>query len=150
GPCHARGRQRDRLLHRPGRVQPGGDRSLAGPFRRRAVRRTLHAAMGRRPPALDRQAGDLRVPDPRPLADRRRFRRPAARGTDVAIAGPDRVPGGGRGLLGAEYPRTYHLPDSPGAAACDGIQRDLSWLDGELVVTEKLDGGNLIFTRDAM
>jgi RNA ligase len=50
----------------------------------------------------------------------------------------------------AEYPRTYHLPDSPGAAASDPIQRDLSWLDGELVVTEKLDGGNLIFTRDAM
>ena len=30
------------------------------------------------------------------------------------------------------------------------MQHDLSWLDGELVVTEKLDGGNLTFTRDAM
>ena len=49
-----------------------------------------------------------------------------------------------------KYPRTFHLPDSPGATADDRIQPDLSWLDGELVVTEKLDGGNLTFTRDAM
>ena len=48
------------------------------------------------------------------------------------------------------YPRTFHLPDSPGAIAGDEIQQDLSWLDGELVVTEKLDGGNLTFTRDTM
>jgi hypothetical protein len=49
-----------------------------------------------------------------------------------------------------KYPRTYHLPDSPGATSDDRIQHDLSWLDGELVVTEKMDGGNLTFTRDAM
>ena len=49
-----------------------------------------------------------------------------------------------------KYPRTLHLPDSPGATNDDRVQRDLSWLDGELVVTEKLDGGNLTFTRDAM
>jgi hypothetical protein len=49
-----------------------------------------------------------------------------------------------------EYPRTFHLPDSPGATSDDKIQNDLTWLDGELVVTEKLDGGNLTFTRDAM
>ncbi|MFI5494596.1 RNA ligase family protein [Actinoplanes sp. NPDC051859] len=49
-----------------------------------------------------------------------------------------------------KYPRTFHLPDSPGASADDKVQPDLSWLDGELVVTEKLDGGNLTFTRDAM
>jgi len=49
-----------------------------------------------------------------------------------------------------KYPRTCHLPDSPGAGAGDRVQPDLSWLDGELVVTEKLDGGNLTFTRDAM
>jgi hypothetical protein len=48
-----------------------------------------------------------------------------------------------------EYPRTLHLPDSPGAPA-DRIQPDLSWLDGELVVTEKLDGTFLVFTRDAV
>ena len=47
-----------------------------------------------------------------------------------------------------KYPRTFHLPDSPGATADDRIQHDLSWLDGELVVTEKMDGGNLTFTRD--
>jgi hypothetical protein len=70
----------------------------------------------------------------------------------------------------ARYPRTYHLPGSPGAVPFpapgppDGadsgglaratagadVQHDLSWLDGEVVVTEKLDGGNLTFTRDAM
>lgn len=55
------------------------------------------------------------------------------------------VAGGAR-----KYPRTFHLPDSPGATADDKVQHDLSWLDGELVVTEKLDGGNLTFTRDAM
>jgi RNA ligase len=49
-----------------------------------------------------------------------------------------------------KYPRTYHLPDSPGATKDDRVQHDLSWLDGELVVTEKLDGGNLTFTRDEM
>ena len=49
-----------------------------------------------------------------------------------------------------KYPRTLHLPDSPGATDDDKIQHDLSWFDGELVVTEKLDGGNLTFTRDAM
>jgi hypothetical protein len=49
-----------------------------------------------------------------------------------------------------KYPRTFHLPDSPGATQDDKVQHDLSWLDGELVVTEKLDGGNLTFTRDSM
>ncbi|WP_250027452.1 RNA ligase family protein [Paractinoplanes maris] len=48
------------------------------------------------------------------------------------------------------YPRTHHLPGSPGATGDDPVQSDLSWLDRELVVTEKLDGGNLTFTRDAM
>ncbi|MEU4687665.1 RNA ligase family protein [Actinoplanes sp. NPDC023714] len=49
-----------------------------------------------------------------------------------------------------KYPRTFHLPGSPGATSDDRVQHDLSWLDGELVVTEKMDGGNLTFTRDAM
>jgi RNA ligase len=48
------------------------------------------------------------------------------------------------------YPRTFHLPDSPGACDGDDVQHDLSWLDGELVVTEKLDGGSLTFTRDTV
>ncbi|WP_250001927.1 RNA ligase family protein [Actinoplanes sp. M2I2] len=49
-----------------------------------------------------------------------------------------------------KYPRTHHLPGSPGARGGGPVQSDLSWLDGELVVTEKLDGGNLTFTRDAI
>jgi hypothetical protein len=56
----------------------------------------------------------------------------------------------GRPVGDGKYPRTFHLPDSPGATSDDRIQHDLSWLDGELVVTEKLDGGNLTFTRDTM
>ena len=52
--------------------------------------------------------------------------------------------------MSGKYPRTFHLPDSPGVVSGDRVQHDLSWLDGELVVTEKLDGGNLTFTRDAM
>ncbi len=50
----------------------------------------------------------------------------------------------------ADHPRTLHLPDSPGAGGDDHVQPDLSWLDGELVVTEKMDGGHLTFTRDAV
>ncbi len=50
----------------------------------------------------------------------------------------------------ATYPRTLHLPDSPGATGDDHVQHDLSWLDGELVVTEKMDGGALTFTRDTV
>ena len=42
--------------------------------------------------------------------------------------------------------RFHHLPDSAAGPA----QPDLSWLDGELVVTEKLDGGALTFTRDGV
>ena len=49
-----------------------------------------------------------------------------------------------------KYPRTYHLPDSPGATSDDRIMPDLGGLTGELVVTEKMDGGNLTFTRDRM
>lgn len=49
-----------------------------------------------------------------------------------------------------KYPRTLHLPDSPGASGDDRVQPDLSGLAGEVVVTEKLDGGNLTFTRDLM
>ena len=52
--------------------------------------------------------------------------------------------------MARRYPRTFHLPDSPGACDGDDVQHDLSWLDGELVVSEKLDGGSLTFTRDTM
>jgi hypothetical protein len=49
-----------------------------------------------------------------------------------------------------KYPRTHHLPDSPGATSDDRILTDLAGLTSELVVTEKMDGGNLTFTRDLM
>ncbi|MEV7227628.1 RNA ligase family protein [Polymorphospora sp. NPDC051019] len=49
-----------------------------------------------------------------------------------------------------KYPRTHHLPGSPGATADDRRLPDLSGLTGELVVTEKMDGGNVTFTREAM
>lgn len=58
-----------------------------------------------------------------------------------AVAAPARI----------KYPRTPHLPDSPGASTDDRVQHDLSALVGvELVVTEKLDGGNLTFARHGM
>jgi hypothetical protein len=42
-----------------------------------------------------------------------------------------------------KYPRTYHLPSSPGAGADDKTLRDLSQFeDREIVVTCKLDGEN--------
>lgn len=51
-----------------------------------------------------------------------------------------------------KYPRTSHLPFSPGATSDDKwIGADgLSYLQSgiELIVTEKMDGGNLTFTRD--
>lgn len=53
---------------------------------------------------------------------------------------------GAGGMLGTyrtwvKHPRSMHLPWSAGVASDDKIQRDLSKLaDGEVVVTEKLDG----------
>lgn len=42
-----------------------------------------------------------------------------------------------------KYPRTHHLPFSPGITKDDRVLRDLSYFDGEeVVVTEKLDGEN--------
>lgn len=49
-----------------------------------------------------------------------------------------------------KYPRTWHLPDSPGATADDRRLTELTGLTGELVVTEKMDGGNVTFTRHRM
>ncbi|MEU9080124.1 RNA ligase family protein [Kitasatospora sp. NPDC048538] len=49
------------------------------------------------------------------------------------------------------YPRTPHLPWSPGAAADDVRSGDLSGLTGaEVVVTEKLDGENTTLYRDGL
>jgi hypothetical protein len=50
------------------------------------------------------------------------------------------------GVLGdfthhVKYPRTHHLPFSPGVTSDDRVQHDLSELEGqEVIVTEKLDG----------
>ncbi|MEV4755657.1 RNA ligase family protein [Micromonospora sp. NPDC049559] len=57
---------------------------------------------------------------------------------------------GNDGEVGRKYPRTRHLPDSPGATDDDKILPDLDGFAGELVVTEKMDGGNVTFTRDTM
>lgn len=49
------------------------------------------------------------------------------------------------------YPRTPHLPWSPGATADDVRTTDLSGLAGrEVVVTEKLDGENTTLYRDGL
>ncbi len=49
-----------------------------------------------------------------------------------------------------KYPRTYHLPWSPGITNDDRIQKDLSFLEGadEVVVTVKQDGENTTMYRD--
>lgn len=46
-----------------------------------------------------------------------------------------------------KYPRTYHLPESPGATSDDKILYDLSDLLGHsVIVTEKMDGENTTMT----
>lgn len=48
-----------------------------------------------------------------------------------------------------KYPRTYHLPWSPGATRDDRIQSDISnFIDEQIVITEKLDGSNVTLTQD--
>lgn len=55
----------------------------------------------------------------------------------------------GRFDLRPRYPRTLHLPDSPGMASDDKVLADLSAFEGvPLVVTEKADGENTNWTRD--
>lgn len=50
--------------------------------------------------------------------------------------------------MSAKYPRTPHLPDSPGATRDDRrLESYSSFLNRELVVTEKLDGSNVAMTR---
>lgn len=50
-----------------------------------------------------------------------------------------------------KYPRTFHLPYSPGASKEDKIQHDVSNLIGRnLIMTEKMDGSNVCLTRDAV
>lgn len=50
-----------------------------------------------------------------------------------------------------KYPRTPHLPWSPGATSDDRMLRDVTIFEGsEVVVTEKMDGENTTLYRDGM
>jgi hypothetical protein len=50
--------------------------------------------------------------------------------------------------VSAKYPRSFHLPWSPGGTSDDKRLADVSPLIGaELVITEKCDGSNLTYTR---
>lgn len=50
-----------------------------------------------------------------------------------------------------KYPRTYHLPWSPGATRDDRIQTDLSNLIGkEIIISEKLDGSNVMLSSEGV
>ncbi|HET9955257.1 MAG TPA: RNA ligase family protein [Polyangiaceae bacterium] len=51
--------------------------------------------------------------------------------------------------MSAKYPRSFHLPWSPGGTSDDRRLLDVSGLiDVEIVITEKCDGSNLTYTRD--
>lgn len=53
--------------------------------------------------------------------------------------------------MSPKYPRSYHLPWSPGGTSDDKRLRDVGALVGvELVVTEKCDGSNLTYTRESV
>lgn len=47
-----------------------------------------------------------------------------------------------------KYPRTYHLPWSPGATKDDRIMDEIPWEGREVIVTEKMDGENTSMYRD--
>jgi hypothetical protein len=50
--------------------------------------------------------------------------------------------------MSAKYPRSFHLPWSPGGTSDDKRMPDISPLIGpEIVITEKCDGSNLTYTR---
>ena len=56
--------------------------------------------------------------------------------------------GGTSRRVSAKYPRSFHLPWSPGGTSDDKRMADVSALVGvEIVVTEKCDGSNLTYTR---
>jgi len=53
--------------------------------------------------------------------------------------------------VSAKYPRSFHLPWSPGGTSDDKRLHDVSRLIGvELVITEKCDGSNLTYTRTSV
>lgn len=47
-----------------------------------------------------------------------------------------------------KYPRTYHLPWSCGLQSDDKLAQNLDFLNGEVIVTEKLDGSNFSLYSD--
>jgi len=48
-----------------------------------------------------------------------------------------------------KYPRTYHVPWSPGVSTDDKVQHDLSYFEGQnVVVTVKMDGENTTMYHD--
>lgn len=50
-----------------------------------------------------------------------------------------------------KYPRTFHLPWSPGLSDDDKVLRDLSLFEGKrVVVTVKMDGGNMTLYKDGL
>lgn len=53
--------------------------------------------------------------------------------------------------MSAKYPRSFHLPWSPGGTSDDKRLRDVAGLlRVPLVITEKCDGSNLAYTRQAV
>jgi hypothetical protein len=53
--------------------------------------------------------------------------------------------------VSAKYPRSFHLPWSPGGTSDDKRLADVSRLVGvDLVITEKADGSNLTYTRESV
>lgn len=51
----------------------------------------------------------------------------------------------------AKYPRTFHLPWSPGATRDDRIQKDVTeLLDEKVIITEKMDGSNVCLRHDGV
>jgi hypothetical protein len=53
--------------------------------------------------------------------------------------------------MSAKYPRSFHLPWSPGGTSDDKRLPDVSALVGApIVITEKCDGSNLTYTRESV
>ena len=53
--------------------------------------------------------------------------------------------------MSEKYPRTYHLPFSPGATEDDKILQYIDHLFGkQVVITEKVDGGNCALTQEGV
>ena len=48
-----------------------------------------------------------------------------------------------------KYPRTFHIPGSPGATSDDKILKSLDHFKGKrVIITEKMDGENTSLYRD--